>query len=54
MLGFFSLLNVEADPSVAGQYICQAENKFGRSEQRLELAVTGISEWLFILDVLKF
>lgn len=34
---------LDADPSVAGKYICQAQNKFGSVEQVLDLVVTGIS-----------
>ncbi|GFS46965.1 hemicentin-1 [Trichonephila inaurata madagascariensis] len=39
-----SLLIPEADLSVVGKYICQAENKFGKEEQIVSIALTGIKK----------
>ncbi|KAG8182020.1 hypothetical protein JTE90_013951 [Oedothorax gibbosus] len=37
-----SLIVIEADPSLNGNYVCQAENKFGIDIQTIALTVTGI------------
>ncbi|GIY25107.1 hemicentin-1 [Caerostris extrusa] len=37
-----SLLIHSADLSITGKYICQAENKFGKEEQTVNIVLTGI------------
>ncbi|GFT31287.1 hemicentin-1 [Nephila pilipes] len=39
-----SLVISEADPSIVGGYICQAENKFGKEEQIVSIVLTGIKK----------
>ncbi|XP_055948498.1 hemicentin-1-like isoform X2 [Argiope bruennichi] len=39
-----SLLIFQADPSLVGKYICEAENKFGKEEQAVSIVLTGIKK----------